>query len=299
QGVSVSVTDLTALASALPMGSYADVVTAALPELAKASGGTYDPRRPVAENGQGGVYGSYLFDETGLEYEQVVDKGLYGAMLYAKAAKLMQTAATSADVDRILALFGADPAFPNSDKAAAPDRFAAAYAARRDKNDGKGMYTTITRALRTAKAAAAKGSDHDAEKMAAFTTIRSTWERALMATALNYLQSTVQTIASTNPTDADLAAALHAHSEAVGFVMGLMAVDAGDRIITDAAARDVLAKLQIPTQGPGTSYRMITEPVSTVTDLQAAITIIANVYGFSAADVEDFRNNWVNVQGRQ
>ena len=299
QGVTVDLSELTALASALPMGSYADIVTAALPELTKASGGTYDPRRPVADNGHGGVYGAYLFDETGLELEQVVEKGLFGAMMYAKASQLMQPTATPADVDRILALFGADPAFPNSDKAASPDRFSAAYAARRDKNDGKGMYTTITAALRKAKAAAAIGSDYDGDKIAAFTTIRSTWERALMATVVNYIQTTIQTITSTSPTDAQLSAALHAYGEAVGFTMGLMAVDAGSRVITDAVARSILTSLQIPAQGQGTSYRIITQPVSAVVDLQAAIAAIANVYGFSASEIEEFRNNWVNVQGRQ
>lgn len=298
QGTVITADQLASAAGKLPMGSYADVVTATIPELAKASGGTYDPRRSVADNGHGGVYGAYLFDETGMELEQIIDKGLFGAMMYASAAKLMKVGATSADIDRILAWYGADPSFPNSDKAATPDRGLAGYAARRDKNDGAGMYTTLATAFRKAKAAAARGGEHEEELQQALSTIRTTWERALMATVVNYILTTMQTISATNPTDDALSAALHAYGEAVGFSMGMLAVDKAERVITDAALRSILEDLQVTPQGAATSYRLVTQPVAALADLQSALQTIAMTYGFTSADLEDFRQNWVTVQQR-
>ena len=298
QGTKVDESQLTALASALPLGAYAAVVNASIPELAKASGGSYDPRKSVAENGQGGVYGGYLFDETGLEFEQVIEKGLFGAMLYPKAVALMTADATSADVDRILALYGADPSFPNSDKVATPDRLLAAYAARRDKNDGNGVYTTIAAAFRKAKAAAAAGSDYNAEKLDAFTTIRTTWERALMATVVNYLLTGITTFSSTSPTDAAIASALHACGEAIGFCYGMSAVPQAQRRITDTEIQSLAALMQYAPPTGSTMYRLVTEPVTAVAQLQEAVQKIATIYGYSASDIEDFRSNWVNVQQR-
>lgn len=298
QGTVIAADQMASIAAKLPMGSFADVVTSTIPELAKASGGVYDPRRPVADNGHGGVYGAYLFDETGMELEQIIDKGLFGAMMYASAVKLMNDDATSADIDRILALYGADPAFPNSDKAAAPDRGLAAYAARRDKNDGTGMYTTLAAAFRKAKAAASRGDERKGERQQALTTIKTTWERALMATVVNYILTTMQTISATNPTDDALSAALHAYGEAVGFTMGMLAVNQAERVITDAALRSILEDLQVPAQGATTSYRLVTEPVAALTDLQRALQTIATTFGFTSSEIEDFRQNWVNVQQR-
>jgi len=45
-------------------------------ELSSASGGAYTPGTPT---GQGGVFAGYLFDEDGLEPEQLLEKGLFGA----------------------------------------------------------------------------------------------------------------------------------------------------------------------------------------------------------------------------
>lgn len=298
QGTVIDADQMASIATKLPMGSFADLVTSTIPELAKASGGTYDPRRPVADNGHGGVYGAYLFDETGMELEQIIDKGLFGAMMYASAVKLMKAGATSADIDRILALYGAEPSFPNSDKAAAPDSGLAAYAARRDKNDGKGMYTTLAAAFRKAKAAAARVGEREAELQQALSTIRTTWERALMATVVNYILTTMQTISATNPTNDALSAALHACAEAVGFSMGMLYVDPSERMITDAALRSILDNLQVTAQGATTSYRLVTEPVAALADLQTALQTIATTYGFTSSEIEDFRQNWVNVQQR-
>lgn len=279
--------------------TYVPHVGMAIEELANASGGTYDPRRTVIENGQGGVYGGYLFDETGVEMEQIVEKGLFGAMLYHRATQLMTVDATEADVDRILVLYGADPTFPNTDKASSPDRCAAAYAARRDKNDGNGFYTKIAEGLRKAKAAAKAGNAYDQELMEAFTVVRQNWERAIAATVLNYLQSAAGTWSSTSPTDASIASALHAYGEAVGFLRGLRALPASSKIIRDDVIDDLLTKLRAPMTGETSPYAFVTTPVTTLPDVASSITGIAAVYGFTSADLADFRNNWVTVQNRK
>ena len=58
-----------------------------LDEMANASGTEYTPGAPT---GQGGVFGGYLFDENGLEMEQMTEKGLFGAALYNHALSLIQ-----------------------------------------------------------------------------------------------------------------------------------------------------------------------------------------------------------------
>ena len=68
-------------------------------ELSKASGGDFDP---FNRNWEGGVYGSYLFDEYGLETAQMIEKGLYGATLYNYAMSLTDGLFRPATADQIL-----------------------------------------------------------------------------------------------------------------------------------------------------------------------------------------------------
>ena len=71
--------------------SFQSVMDVYLLRLAQASGGsTYDPMKAPGENGSGGVYGGYLFDENGIEMEQLVEKGLFGAMSYNHAVQIMK-----------------------------------------------------------------------------------------------------------------------------------------------------------------------------------------------------------------
>ncbi|MGI9158984.1 MAG: hypothetical protein ACR2K1_04450, partial [Saprospiraceae bacterium] len=84
---------------------YAPKAAVWFAELVKASGNTYTPGPPV---GAGGVFGGYLFDENGLELEQMIDKGLYGALLYKRFDDLANSVITPAIVDQMLAIFGAN-----------------------------------------------------------------------------------------------------------------------------------------------------------------------------------------------
>jgi hypothetical protein len=277
---------------------YADKVPTWLADLAKASGGGFDPI--TAPIGDGGVYGGYLFDENGLEMEQVVEKGLFGAALYNHALTIIKSNNISAaDIDRLVAIFGAHPSFPNSDVTGQnKDVFAAKYAARRDKNDGNGLYTAIKTNLITAKAAIEKGQDYNQDRDKALSDFRYNWEKSNMATVINYLLGTISKLNNANVTDADRASALHAYGEAVGLVHGWKGISSNDKAISDAEVDQILEYMNAPADGNVTSYVFITDSFNQLPKLQLAIDKLQQVYKFTAQDMIDFEYNWVSEQGR-
>lgn len=266
--------------------------------LSDASGGAYTPGAP---SGQGGVYSGYLFDENGLEPEQLLEKGLFGAALYHHAITLMQGDITPATADQLVAIFGAHPDFPNTPtagKATNPDKFAANYAARRDKNDGLGLYSQAKNALIKLQAAVKAGADYNEERDEALTAFRETWEKVNFATVINYCFSVISRLSATNPSDSDKANALHAYGECVGFVHGWRTLPQSYRLITDAEIDALLVLLNAPYDGTPTSYTFATDPVNQLPKLTQVIQQIKTKYGFSDQEVEDFKQNWVAVQGR-
>jgi hypothetical protein len=267
-------------------------------ELTNASGGAYTPGTPT---GQGGVFAGYLFDENGLEPEQLLEKGLFGAALYHHAITLMQGDITPATVDQLVAIFGAHPDFPNTPtagKATNPDKFVANYAARRDKNDGQGLYAQTKNAFIKLQAAVNAGAGYHAEREEALATLRLNWEKINFATVVNYCHSVISRMSATNPTDSDKANALHAYGECVGFVHGWRTLPQAYRSITDAEIDEILVLLNAPYNGAPTSYTFATDPVNQLSKLTQVIQKIKTKYGFSDQEVEDFKQNWVAVQGR-
>ena len=265
-------------------------------ELVKASGNTYTPGQPA---GEGGVFGGYLFDAHGLEPEQMIDKGLYGALLYKRFDDLTRSDVTPAAVDQMLAIFGANPAFPNSYQAARhprPDILSANYTARRDKNDGKGPYTAIRDAFIQLQAAAQAGDDYQEERDEAIETIRVQWEKGNAATIINYLHTTISKLSATNPSEADKASALHAYSEAVGFAQGWRTLP--NKKITDQQIDDILELLNAPENGTPASYRFVLDPLNELPKLTQVIGKLKAIYAFSNQDIEDFKRNWVLDQNR-
>ena len=268
-------------------------------EIVKASGGTYTPSATIA--GNGGTYGGYLFDENGLEIEQLIEKGQFGSVSYNQATSLLSSTITVETVDQVIALFGANPTFPNTPtaaKTAQPDIFMANYAARRDKNDGNGFYTQIKEAFLKLQAAVKAGNDYTKERDEAVATLKLTWEKVNAATIVNYCHAVVSTLSATAPTDAQKAAALHAYGECVGFTHGWRTIPQAQKKITDAQIDEVLDLLNAPAMGTPTSYKFITEPVNQLPRLTQIITKLKSIYGFTDAEIEDFKSNWVSVQGR-
>lgn len=267
-------------------------------ELAKASGNAYTPGTPT---GEGGVYGAYLFDENGMEIEQLIEKGLFGAMNFYQAQQLLRNPSI-AHLHQALALYGAHPSFPNTptaSKAEHPDTHMANYAARRsDSSDANSLYNLIKKGFITAQAAIEQGAEFNTERDAAIASIRLNWEKANAATTINYCHSVIGTMSGTAPTDAQKASALHAYGEAVGFMHGYRNLPADSKRISDAQIDEILGLLRAEAGQTPESYRFITEPVANLPRLQQVITRLQQIYGFSNAEVESFRNNWINLQGR-
>jgi hypothetical protein len=269
-----------------------------LDEMAKASGTTYSIGVPT---GQGGVLNGYLFDENGLEIEQLVEKGLFGAALYNHAVSLMQGTMTPATADQLLRIFGAHPDFPNTPtaaKATNPDKFMANYAARRDNNDGNGLYFQMKNAFIKLQAALKAGDDYNQERDEALATLRETWEKVNAGTMINYCHSVISTLSATNPTDAQKGSALHAYGECVGFMHGWRTIPQDYKIMTDAEIDEILVLFNAPYNGTPSSYKFATDPANELPKLTTVIGKLKAKYGFSDQQVEDFRNNWVAVQGR-
>jgi len=267
-------------------------------EMAKASGATYALGSPT---GQGGTFGGYLFDENGLEIEQLVEKGLFGAALYNQAVTLMQGDLTPATADQLVRIFGAHSDFPNTPtaaKATNPDKFIANYAARRDKNDGTGLYSQMKNAFIKLQAALKAGSEYNAERDEALATIRETWEKVNAGTVINYCHSVISTLSGTNPTDAQKAGALHAYGECVGFMHGWRTIPQASKKITDTEIDEVLTLLNAPYNGTPTSYKFATDPLNELPKLTQVIGKLKAKYGFTDQEIEDFKKNWVAEQGR-
>jgi hypothetical protein len=269
-----------------------------LDEMARASGTGYTLGSPV---GQGGTLGGYLFDENGLEIEQLLEKGLFGAALYNHAVALMKGEMTPATADQLVRIFGAHPDFPNTPtaaKAANPDKFMANYAARRDKNDGAGLYSQMKSAFIQLQAALKAGDKYNEERDEAMATIRLTWEKINAATIINYCHSVISTMSATSTSDNDKAKALHAYGECVGFAHGWRTIPQEYKQITDTEIDEVLTLLNAPYGGTPTSYKFVTDPVNELPKLTQIIDKLKSEYAFTAQEIEDFKKNWVTEQGR-
>ncbi len=279
---------------------YQPFVTQYLDSLSQASGKTYSWDTPPTSSGVGGTYGGYLFSNTGLEMEQMVEKGLFSAALYHQATLIMQRTLTPASVDQLVALFGAHPLFPNTDKATVnPDRYAAAYAARRDQNDGNGLYTTFKKAAIKLQAAVKAGGAYENERNEALSALRAAWEKAIMATVINYTYAVVDGLSATTVTDQSRASAMHAYGECVGFLHGWKGVSQKSRRITDAQIDALLGYLFAPAAGPWQCYLFWQQPVVFLPRVVEARKSLQALYGFTDVEMESFRTNWVNAQNRQ
>lgn len=277
------------------VGGYMD-------ELAKASGGTYTPGTPT---GQGGTFGtgssSYLFDENGVEYEQLIEKGQFGAVLFKHASDLLTGPVSLATVNQVVAIFGTNPTFPNTstNKAPQPDKFMAVYAARRsDSSNTNSLYNQLKFQFIKLQAALKAGDNYKPEQQEAIAGILLVWEKINGATIINYCQQATTTLSSTTVTDNQKASALHAIGEGIGFAHGFKTINQNSRKITDTQLDEILVLFNAPASGTPTVYKFVTESVNELPKLQQIITKVKGIYGFTDNEVASFANNWVNLQNR-
>lgn len=301
--------------------SYQSKIDVALPELARASGKGVRYAWENAPTGDGGVIPStvggragYLFDENVLEMEQVVEKGLFAAAMYNHAVSLISAGnITEATIHKLVEIYGAKPGFGNNERNSDPnrDRFSAQYAARRsDSANANSLYAQIKRNLITAQAAVKGGSAFNAQRDQALADFKLNWEKALMATVINYCHSTLAGLTQANRDDAVVASAMHAYGECIGFLSGWKAVPANQRRITDAQIDELLDLLRAPFDQTASaqSYLFLSNSSATAQLFRldgrndpntGVIERLAQIYGFSNAEVEDFRRNWVAFQNRR
>lgn len=301
--------------------SYRAKVDAALAELSRASGKGVRYAWENAPTGDGGVIPTttggrtgYLYDEHVLEMEQIVEKGLFAAAMYHHAVSLINSGnITEATIDRLVEIYGAKPGFGNNERNSDPnrDRFTAQYAARRsDSANANSIYAKIKRNLITAKAAVKAGAAFNQRRDEALADFKLNWEKALAATVINYCHSTLAGLTAPTRDDPTIASAMHAYGEAVGFLSGWKAVPASQRRITDAQLDELLGLLRAPyDQTANAQSHLFLSANSATAQLYrldgrndpnvGVIERLQQIYGFTDAEIEDFRRNWVNLQNRR
>jgi hypothetical protein len=99
------------ISSSAYFATQMDTTLGWLKDLAQSSGLKYIPG---TSSTKGGIYHGYLFNERGLELQQLIEKGLLSATFFNTATQLMNDGITPKESDQILALFGAYPDFPNT-----------------------------------------------------------------------------------------------------------------------------------------------------------------------------------------
>jgi hypothetical protein len=254
--------------------------------------GIYTPATPDGGD-KGGRYGGYIFDATGLDLHQAIENGTYGAAFYAEAAALVASGTiTVGTIDRLVAVFGAHPSFPNSpDAPQNRDVFAAAHAARRDSKDAAnpGPYQRIRSAILKARAYVEAGDRCKAERDAVLKLFLREWERSSYGTVIYDLNDvTTRLIASTT----DLGPVLHTYGEAVGLIAGFRTIPQDSRIITDAQIDGLLSRVFAPDGGPVEVFKVKTSPLEVVSRFGQAIADIKTVYSLSDAEVEAFKKKY-------
>ncbi|HRI60058.1 MAG TPA: hypothetical protein PK228_10055, partial [Saprospiraceae bacterium] len=115
-------------------------------------------------------------------------------------------------------------------------------------------------------------------------------------TIINYLYAVISKLSATNPSDADIASALHSYGETVGFTHGFRTLD--NKKITDTEIDELLTLLNAPATGTPTSYKFATDPLNELPKLTQVIAKLQSIYGFTAQELEDFKKNWVAEQNR-
>ncbi|HRB70183.1 MAG TPA: hypothetical protein PLC92_08740, partial [Chitinophagales bacterium] len=249
----------------------------------------------------GGVYSNRLLDKRAKETLQEIEKGLFSAALFNHLISLAQNSMTEASVDKMVCIYGAHPTFPNTNNLAnttTPDAYIALYAARRDKADGNGFYTKTKDQFIKLKAAIAAGNNYNEEKNAAIAEIKLLIEKSLMATVINYgyaATTKFNTIAAPATT---IAGGLHDVGEIIGFIHGLKSIPAVHRKISDTQIDNLLSLFLAPAGAEASVYKFVTSPTTEVAKIAQAQQAIQTIYGFTASEMNDFKNNYISLMER-
>lgn len=273
---------------AVTLPSYATKVETWLGEIVKAanSGTAFvNPGLGGTPTGDGGKAGSRLLDENGLELEQMVQKGSFGAALYNHALTVINGTLTAASTDKLIEILGTDITFD-------PEKVtnAATYVRRRSNiTGGTGFLFDMRDNLIKAKAAIEGGSAFDTERDEALAAFKLNWEKTNFATVIYYCNAAKGKFQNLDKTNAsDVGSALHSYAEGVAFAAGWLGIS--DKKITDAQIEQILTNLLAPSTATPTSYRFLNE-TALLTNLDNTIDLIKGIYGFTDAEVNAFFTN--------
>jgi len=282
--------------------NYKGLIEGWLPELVNSANSTDGFINPGLGNApddsdEGGLLGTRLLDEYGLELEQMIEKGSFGASLYNHAITVVNNIKSGEEgftdpgaIDRLVEIHGAQPNFDVSDVTAA-----ATYSRRRSDLDAQtGFFFDIKDNLITAKAAMEAGPQFDTQRDEALDEFLLNWEKSNFATVIYYcnaaknqLQSAFQLTDSAEK-DAALGNAMHAYAEGVAFAHGFKRLTI--KQISDGEIDFILAELKA-VEGQNPESHEFLNDISLLQDLEDLITYIQDIYGFSDAEVEGFYEN--------
>ena len=224
----------------------------------------------------------YFFDENGVEYTQLIEKGLMGAVFYYNVAEVYTRAGKiGASVDNTtvtpgegtdmehhwdeaFGYFGAPIDYSTSNTTDA--RYHAKYA---QKGDAAGLGTISNVMTQFIKGRYGISNKDYGMREAAATDLREEYELVLATTAIHYLNSGKSNFS-------DDALRNHALSEAYAFIFSL-AYNA-DKKISTADLNTVKGYFEV-TAGPATVPSFLTV---TVADINAAIDKLSKVYGLDS-----------------
>lgn len=295
QTSSVAAIPYPATLSAVTLPAYRNLTEDWLVELVKSANSSTGFQNPgdsaPASGEEGGLLGTRLLDENGLELEQMVQKGAFGAALYNHALTVINgDLSNSAAIDQLVEILGTKPDFDPSATTAA-----AKYAKRRsDVANESGFFYDIRNSLITAKAAIEAGPGFEEERDAAIEAYLAAWEASNFATVIYYCNATkvklqaATALADGPDKDAALGNAMHAYAEGVAFAHGFKGL--GQKQITDAQIDSILELLLAPEGETPESYRLLNE-VTLLANLDQIIDDVQAIYGFTEAEVNGFLAN--------
>ena len=277
--------------SSVTLSSYSTLVEGWLVDIVAAANSATGFQNPgaggtPAAGEEGGLLGTRLLDENGLELEQMVQKGSFGAALYNHALSVINSGDLTdpGTIDKLVEVHGTDASFdPDSTTAAAT------YSRRRSNQDTEtGAFYDIQSALITAKAAieaTAAGGDFTSERDAALADYLLAWERSNFATVIYYCNATKVQLQEAGDDAEALGNALHAYAEGVGFAHGFRGLS--NKQITDDEIDGILTLLLAPAGETPESFRFLND-ATLLDNLDQIIDDIQAIYGFTDEEVATF-----------
>jgi hypothetical protein len=255
-------------------------------ETASSTGGVVFDLENPQNTANGGAAFEHLLDGSGVELEQLVEKGSYGGACFSYVKNTLfatPSSVTNDQLDQALVLYGSNPSFEQK-------KLSAKYTAKRFVSVGGETYhAQISAEFLKAQSAVSQG--FESEKVDAVNAITKLWEEAIAAQTIYYLSGVASDLAFspdyTKEDNADyntVADALHGWAEGVAFLSGFYKVDG--TIITDSQIESILAKVNASMSGSYTPLSLVggdAAATAELNDLNSGITELAQVYGIDVA----------------